>query len=168
MKKLLAIILVLFMGCETAINQETVSYEGEQILVGKVDWNGLTGASYSDWFMSGYKSYQPDTTALSGVVLDNIEIVLFLGTWCSDSQTQVPQFYKILDFLHYDLNKLTTVSLERQEDRKLVSPQHEEENWDICFVPTIIFLRNGQELDRIIEYPERTLEKDIARITIAQ
>jgi hypothetical protein len=166
MKRLIAITLILFTGCETPVNQEIVSYEGEQILVGRVNWTGLTTAPYADWFIQGYQSYPVDTSSLAGIApgLEDLEIILFLGTWCSDSQTQVPQFYKILDYLHYDLRRLTTIALERQEDKKLVSPQHQEADWGIGFVPTIIFIRDGTELGRITEYPQQSLEKDMARI----
>ena len=35
---------------------------------------------------------------------------------------------------------------------------------DIELVPTFIFYRNGEELGRIVETPEDTLEKDLAEI----
>lgn len=89
---------------------------------------------------------------------------MFLGTWCSDSQVEVPQFYKILDHVGYDLSKMTVVALERLESRELVSPQHEEVEYKITHVPTFIFKRAGKEIGRVTEYPEKTLEKDMVRI----
>ena len=87
-----------------------------------------------------------------------------MGTWCEDSQVQVPQFYKILDYLHFNMDQLQVIGLEKEEDGRLVSPQHEESGLDIGFVPTIIFVRNGEELGRITEYPRKSLEKDMAEI----
>jgi hypothetical protein len=164
MKKAATIIIIFIIGCTAKFNQETTNLDDEQILVGKVNWDGLTQSPYGEWFTPNYLSYVVDSTTLAEVDINNIEIVMFLGTWCSDSQVEVPQFYKILDYIEYDLNKMTVVALERLENRDLVSPQHEEEEYNIGFVPTMIFLRDGIEIGRITEYPEKTLEKDMARI----
>ena len=164
MKRVATIFLILFVGCTTKFNQETTNLESEQILVGKVNWDGLTQSPYGEWFTPNYLSYVVDSTTLADVDVDNIDIVMFLGTWCSDSQVEVPQFYKILDHVNYDISKMSVIALERLENRDLVSPQHEEEEYIIGFVPTMIFLREGKELGRITEYPEKTLEKDMAAI----
>lgn len=164
MKKAATIVLIFIIGCTAKFNQETTNLDNEQILVGKVNWDGLTQSPHGEWFTPNYLSYVVDSATLSEVDVENIEIVMFLGTWCSDSQVQVPQFYKILDHVSFDINKMSVVALERMENRDLVSPQHEEEAYKIGFVPTMIFLRGGKEIGRITEYPERTLEKDMARI----
>jgi len=166
MKNIALILLLFAVGCTTKINQETINIEDEQILVGKVNWAGLTQQPYDEWFTPTYLSYTVDSQSLTALAsnTDKIEVLMFMGTWCSDSQVEVPQFYKILDHLEYDLSKMTVVALERLESRKLVSPQHEEADYDISHVPTFIFLKDGKELGRITEYPEKTLEKDMVRI----
>jgi hypothetical protein len=166
MKIIISILLIILVGCTTSMNQETVNIEDEQILVGKVNWQGLTQQPYDEWFTPTYLSYRVDSLTLAsfGTKIDEIEIIMFLGTWCSDSQVEVPQFYKILDHIGYDLSKMTVVALERLESRELVSPQHEEVEYDITHVPTFIFKRAGSEIGRVTEYPERTLEKDMVGI----
>ena len=155
----------LMLGCtEDPINQEIISHEGERILVGEVDLAGLSEEPHVYWFDDNYRRYDVDTAALAGTSLEGVEITLFLGTWCSDSQLQVPQFYKILTWLDYDKSNLTMVGLDNHPDRDLQSPQHEEEGLNIEFVPTLIFYREGEELGRIIEFPKASLEKDLARI----
>ena len=166
MKNLIGILLIILLGCTTSMNQETVNIEEEQILVGKVNWQGLTQQPYDEWFSPTYLSYGVDSLTLTslGSKINEIEIIMFLGTWCSDSQVEVPQFYKILDHISYDLSKMTVVALERLESRELVSPQHEETEYKITHVPTFIFKRAGKEIGRVTEYPEKTLEKDMVRI----
>ena len=164
MKKAATIVLIFIIGCTTKFNQETTNLDNEQILVGKVNRDGLTQSPYKEWFTPNYISYVVDSATLTEVDVDNTEIVMFLGTWCSDSQVEVPQFYKILDHINYDLNKMSVVALERLENRDLVSPQHEEEAYQIGFVPTMIFLRDGKEIGRITEYPKKTIEKDMLTI----
>ena len=168
MKNSILILLLLAIGCTTKLNQETVNINEEQILVGKINWDGLTQAPYDEWFTPTYLSYNVDSTTLVALdsKQDDIEILMFMGTWCEDSRVEVPQFYRILDHAGYNLSALTVVALERLESRKLVSPQHEEADYDITHVPTFIFIRDGQEIGRITEYPEKTLEKDMVRIIL--
>ena len=168
MKNIILILLLLAIGCTTKLNQETVNINEEQILVGKINWDGLTQAPYDEWFTPTYLSYNVDSTTLVALdsKRDDIEILMFMGTWCEDSRLEVPQFYRILDHLGYNLSAMTVVALERLESRKLVSPQHEEADYDITHVPTFIFIRDGQEIGRITEYPEKTLEKDMVRIIL--
>ena len=159
------LILIIPLSCSAPINQETVNYENETILVGEVNWDGLTKPPYEEWFSTYYLDYRVDTASLSQVnKVDDLEIIMFLGTWCSDSQTQVPQFYKILDHVGFDIDKMLVVALERLETGELVSPQGEESGYGIGFVPTMIFVHDGEEIGRITEYPEVTLERDFAKI----
>jgi thiol-disulfide isomerase/thioredoxin len=166
MKNTIIILLFILIGCTTKMNRETISFENEQILIGKINRQGLTQQPYDEWFTPTYLSYSADSTTLAalGSKIHDIEILMFLGTWCSDSQEEVPQFYKILDHINYDLSGMTVIALERIESRALVSPQHEEEAYEITHVPTFIFMRDGQEIGRITEYPEKTLEKDMVNI----
>lgn len=160
------ILVVLVISCSSPINQETINYENEKVLVGKVDWDGLTKSPYGDWFKPNYIDYVVDTTTLgmAQLQLDDIEIVVFLGTWCSDSQLEVPEFYKIIDYLHYDIESMEVIALEKLENTQMVSPQQEEKEYNITHVPTFIFKRNGIEVGRITEYPEQSLEKDMVSI----
>ena len=165
MKKLLSIFIIFSISC-TTYNQETTSLESEQILVGRVNWDGFTNPVYSDWFAPNYLNYIVDTTSLNLLESTNLDfdILMFMATWCTDSQVEVPQFYKILDYLQYDVNQMTIVALEKTESGKLESAQHEEAEFNITHVPTFIFFKNGKEAGRITEYPTKTLEKDMVEI----
>lgn len=171
MKKFLSIALVLtVIGCAGPVNREKENIYGEKILVGTVNWDGLTAGQYGTWFVPNYKNYQVDNTSLEPLVpvIGDIEIKVFLGTWCEDSQVQVPQFYKMMDYLGYDISTIEVIALERLENLNLVGPNGEEQGMNITHVPTFIFYRDGQELGRIVEYPERTIEKDMAQIILGE
>lgn len=163
---LIFVVLLIPFGCDSSkeVNHEITSHEGEKILVGEIDILGLSVEPYQTWFDENYKNYVVDAASIENVDVDEVKIQLFLGTWCSDSQLQVPQFIKILNYLKYDLNNLSMIGLDNHPDRDLQSPQHEEEGLDIQFVPTFIFYRDGIELGRIVEYPEKSLEKDMSKI----
>jgi hypothetical protein len=166
MKKSLFAIFVLLISCDAPVNQEVVNYDGETILVGDMDWEGLTSAPYGTWFINGYKEYVVDSVALQPLVgnMSGVHISVFVGTWCDDSKYQLPQFYKILDFLKYDLGELRVVGLERLEDTQLVGPNQQAPTNDIGFVPTYIFYQEDVEQGRITEFPQQSLEKDMAKI----
>lgn len=170
-KKLTTIALVfLFWGCAVPENQVKENIEGEEILIGPVNWDGLTQAPFAEWFVPNYKDYKVDAESLALIqpVINDIEILVFLGSWCEDSQVQVPQFYKMMDHLEYEISMIETIALERLENRDLVGPKGEEQGYNISHVPTFIFSKEGKELGRIVEYPNRTIEKDMVDILSAQ
>lgn len=163
-------LLLIALSCSAPINQEKENIDGEQILVGSINWDGLTSGNHGVWFVPGYKEYQVDETSLASIepIIGDIQIKLFLGTWCEDSQVQVPQFYKMMDHLGYNISGMEVVALERLENRDLVGPNGEEEGMNITHVPTIIFYKEGKELGRIVEYPNRTIEKDMVEILLVE
>lgn len=163
-------LLFIVISCSVPINQEKENIDGEQILVGSINWDGLTSGNHGSWFVPGYKDYQVDETSLALIepIIGDIKIKLFLGTWCEDSQVQVPQFYKMMDHLGFDVSTMEVVALERLENRDLVGPNGEEEGMNISHVPTIIFYKDGTELGRIVEYPNRTIEKDMVEILMVE
>jgi len=109
-----------------------------------------------------YPIYEPDAELLPQLktLLANKSILIFLGTWCGDSQKQLPRFYKILDALQLEEGLVTLVCVdESKKDEKGLT-----EKMDIVSVPTFIFFENGQELGRITESPIGTLESDMIEI----
>lgn len=154
-------------GQSTAmLNQQIVNHEGEAIMVGRIDRQGLQQPPFSEWFSSGYEQYTVDVASLDGLqpALKEIEILAFLGTWCSDSQQEIPHLYKILDHLSFKMESFTLIALSNQPEFYKQSPQGEEKDWNIEYVPTVIFLKGGMEIGRIVEYPLESLEKDMAKI----
>ena len=146
-----------------SLNKEIIT-ERDSIgmLVGLCNRAGLLKMPYDSWFKPVYNDYSVDMKTLKKAkgLLENIRITVFMGTWCGDSREQVPQFYKILDSLHFDESGLTLICLDR--DKK--SPSDEQKGMNIERVPTMVFYRGTDEIGRIIETPEKILEKDIVRI----
>ena len=71
---------------EPIINQEILSEEGEHILVGKITREGLAKEAYSYWMDYEHQNYTVDVETLDGIqeTINSVEILVFLGTWCSD------------------------------------------------------------------------------------
>ncbi|MCH7516846.1 MAG: thioredoxin family protein, partial [Bacteroidetes bacterium] len=120
--------------------------------------------SFSRWWNSAYNMYEVDSVDVIElkVKLENVDIKIIMGTWCSDSRTEVPHFYKILDEINYPEEKITLININRDKQ----GLENEVEGLDINFVPTIIFIRAGKELGRIVEMPYETLEQDMLEIIL--
>lgn len=107
-------------------------------------------------------SYQPDPGAVEVLkqVVQPTEIVLFYGTWCSDSHREIPRFLKIMEMA--DNRNLTVTEYEVNRQKKDALGRFEM--FGVEFVPTFIMMRNGKELGRIVERPEKSLAEDLAAI----
>lgn len=150
----------------TSVNQQIQSEKGAPMLVGKINRAGLQKEPFSTWFKEGYQNYTVDAATLQTVKdkMNATEVLVFMGTWCGDSKREVSHFYKILDNMGYSEKKLQIVAVDNHPDRYKQSPQHEEKGWNIEYVPTFIFLKDGKEVGRIVEAPQETLEKDLSKI----
>lgn len=132
------------------------------MIVGLFHESDLQQEPFATWFNSGFESYEPNTEAMSTIKdnISNYEIIAFMGTWCPDSRREVPKFFKLLEDANYPMDKLTIYGV----DRSKITPDNKQEKWELNRVPTFIFLKNGQEVNRFVERPRESLEQDIAKI----
>ncbi len=158
-------------GCKSVskvqINpQQSTSVDGLPMLLGKIDRASLTAPDYNSWFQTEYNAYSVQSTVLEPAKsrLKGITVEIFMGTWCEDSQREVPHFYKIMDHLNIEDKIVTIIAVDDHPDRLKTSPQGEERGKNIEFVPTFIFRRNGTEIGRIVEMPRISLEADMIEI----
>lgn len=151
---------------EEKVAQEEATTEEAPILVGIFKRDTLESRSYNKWFMQSYKDHALDKESVPQLRkgLEDVRITAFMGTWCEDSQREVPAFFKILDEVDYESNtvKIVTVSEDKTEPAELVK------NKNITNVPTFIFMKDGKELGRIVEYPLESLENDMVKILSGQ
>lgn len=131
----------------------------KEILYGYCDRYGLEKGESGKLFDEYYQIYEPDQAVLNQLKLkqEGIEILIILGTWCSDSQEQVPKFFKILDKIRFNKKSVQLICVSRDKEAGDV----ETMNYNIQKVPTFIVYRKGREIGRIIETPYTTLEKDL-------
>ncbi|WP_130735339.1 thioredoxin family protein [Flavobacterium sp. J27] len=136
------------------------------ILVGKTKKKDLLQEPFNEWFEAGFADYQPNSELINQIKKLNIDytITIFMGTWCEDSQNQVPKFYKILKELNFSEEKTTLITMLRDK----TTPDLFEKGLKITNVPTFIFFEKGKEVNRIVESPVETLEADILQILSKQ
>lgn len=133
------------------------------ILLGEIEKKDFLSPPFDDWFVQTYDTYEPSHKELEEIrkeISDIDEIKIFMGTWCADSQREVPNIFKILELTNFDLDKVHMVAV----DRSKTAPDDSHTTYGVTRVPTIIFYRDGEELNRFVEYPIETFEKDIANI----
>jgi thiol-disulfide isomerase/thioredoxin len=103
---------------------------------------------------------EQDLVEMIGNVSAGVDFLVFLGTWCGDSRREVPHFLKIADRCGIGQSRVRLHGLDRsKKSREGLADQYHIER-----VPTFIFLRNGNEIGRITEKPNGTLEADMLAI----
>ena len=163
----LALIGFLFLT-NTAISQiknvkvKDPKLNNKEVMIGSCDKDGLTEGQFGVYFESQYEMYKPAEKYIEQMkgIINNIDITIVFGTWCSDSKIQVPRFYKVLDKAGFNEMHLKIIGVNR--DKNALSVNISDLN--ITLIPTFIVFQNGVEIGRITESPKKTLEKDLAKI----
>lgn len=148
------------------LHQEVVTEGGQQFLLGPITKDLLNQPPYSDWYEQNYAAYEPESATTTEIkeMIKKHHVLIFLGTWCGDSKREVPRFLKIMDMADLSEDRLKIIAVDRREPNIKKSPTGEHWGLQIKRVPTFIFLKDGKEVNRIVESPRITLESDILEI----
>ncbi len=163
----LAAFFLILQACEprkVVVNREVDTKNDGKMLLGFQTKDQLLKEPYSQWYVREHSDYILDEKTiveLKKEKLNSYNIVLVMGTWCSDSHREVPRFFKILEATNFSESKLTIIAV----NRKYEAPGGEEGIYNIQRVPTIIVQKYGKEIGRIIENPSTGyLERDLLQI----
>jgi len=164
MKQFLIIALVIF-SAQIALAQTEVYREanGTKILKGFMTKQELATDSAFIWFAQNQQGYVPDQNALQLLRAnrDSVNIIAFGGTWCGDTKNILPKFFVLTDAAGLSPDRVTLLGV----DRSKKTIQHLSEAFGITNVPTIIVMKNGKEMGRVVEYGHTGLfDKDLAEI----
>lgn len=165
--------LILFTSCHRGavpastpvVNTETKTATGQPMLLGHCSVAELYREPYSKWYNTSFSNYKTDSNTIAqlGSALKGKTIEVFLGTWCGDSQREVPRLVKILQQARFDTANLKLIFVDNTPGKYKQSPQHEEQGLFIFRVPTIV-IYGKSEMGRIVESPVVSLEKDLLTI----
>ena len=135
---------------------------GEMILLGKINKANLQTSNHTPWFNQDYHSISIDPQWIENLkpYLIGLRIKVFMGTWCEDSQREIPHFFKLLQALEFDQNHIEMYAMSEEK----TTPENYERGWEIYNLPTIIFLKNENEINRFVEFPVNSLESDVTKI----
>jgi thiol-disulfide isomerase/thioredoxin len=148
------------------VNKVFKDDKGTEKLLGIINKEGLETAPFNTWFDPNYDDYLVNDKIVKKLKdsLNQYTIKVFLGTWCGDSKKEVPQFYSILDATNFPESQLEVIAVDNTEEAYKQAPNREEKGLNIHRVPTFIFYKNGKEVNRIVEHPNETLERDMLKI----
>jgi hypothetical protein len=113
-------------------------------------------------WMDHVAAYQPKLEALDKLraLGREVRIEIYFGSWCSDSETHLSAFFKILDLVDSPLIQTVYVGVPEAKDKRAAYYQGR----DIAKLPTFVVSVDGREAGRIVETPERSVEEDLVRI----
>jgi thiol-disulfide isomerase/thioredoxin len=153
MKKILLFVTIFTVSVAgfTQVPYEVISERpNEKTYKGIISRDLLEKDTSFKWYAENKKGYTPNTDALEGLKKnkDSIHLVAFMGTWCSDSHVIIPKFYSLLDAAGFPQEKVTLIGV----DRKKTTYSDITGALNVKNVPTIIIMKNGKEMGRVVEY----------------
>lgn len=173
MNKILILLAVITLSCGNTVSKaqkekadnakmEDTSPQ-KDMLLGEFQKEELQQKPFSKWFEPRYSEFEPQSEAMSTIKknIKDYDIKVLMGTWCGDSKREVPKLLKILDEADYNYENLEMVAV----DYNKTTPSKIEEELNVHRVPTIIFYKDGKEVNRFVEYSqEESIEEDLAKI----
>ena len=111
-------------------------------------------------FKRNYDAYEV-TAGIDGLPA-NLTVKILFGTWCHDSEREVPRMLKLLAASGVKEENISLISLDIRKEE----PEGRAGALDVRFTPTFIFFIGGTELGRIVEQPSKSLLEDIKLITL--
>ena len=137
-------------------NNSPVSINGEPMIIGHTTYENILN-HFDDW-----RAVADTVTVDSAVVQqfkairEPVHILLFLGTWCGDSRRGVPPFMAVFRAANNPNLKLDIIGVTRdKEDPEGLAPRYGIER-----VPTFVILKDGKEIARLVEFPQKTFAQD--------
>lgn len=162
-KYVLFVILIGFFACKTQYtaskNQNTfhayeVSYDGEgrKILRGLITRADIERDTAFSWFKKNYTLGKPDANTVKVFKQHgkDFHLLVFGGTWCSDTQNLLPQLYQLADASEYADSNITLIGV----DHAKTTLDNLDKTFHVVDVPTFIVMKDGKEVGRVVEYGE--------------
>lgn len=125
--------------------------------VGKISTDHLL--SEYPAFAKEYETFQPSARQLQDIqALAGKDVIALFGTWCHDSEREVPRLIKLLEMGNVEVRQLKLYGVSRRKD----DPEGYSKKYALKYTPTIVISDDSGEVARIIERPKGNLAADIA------
>ena len=90
----------------------------------------------------------------------DLEVKILFGTWCHDSEREVPKMLKLLEASGVKQENISLIALDIRKEE----PKGRAKALGVKYTPTFIFFTGGRELGRIIERPIDDLTQDVTAL----
>ena len=138
---------------------------GSKVLKGFIAPTILATDTAFTWFVQGQKSFTPNADVVKqyAAAKDSVSFFVFGGTWCEDTKHLLPNFFATTGAAGIPANHITLVGVDREKKTLF----NLSEVFNVTLVPTIIVMKNGKEIGRVVEYgrigaPEKEVGQMIA------
>jgi Thioredoxin. len=170
-KFFIGIIVLIFTACHTTRHYATPHYKTvpdakTKVLKGIINRQVLETDTAFKWFKENMKWGFADSGAVAAFKQygSRFTVIVFGGTWCSDTKNLLPVFYRLVDKSGYDEKNITLVAVDRNKQ----TTHGLNKKYHITNVPTFIVLQNGKEAGRVIEYGKyNAIDKELGEIVTA-
>lgn len=132
------------------ISLKDENHPEQHILNGIITKYALLNDSTYKWYTGSQSSYTPAeaTVAALSAVKNKMQFVIFGGTWCEDTQFILPKFFKLQEQAGYPDAGVSFFAVDRT--KKTIGGITDA--FKVSNVPTIIVMKDGKEVGRIVEY----------------
>jgi thiol-disulfide isomerase/thioredoxin len=154
MKFLTTFAFVFFMQTMNAQTPYTIVKDeknpGGLIYTGLINKYTLINETSFTWYNENQKNYKPSTELLNGfeAAKSKVHFVVFGGTWCDDTQFILPKFFKLQQLSGISDSCISFFGVNRE--KKTI--ENVAAAFNITNVPTIIVMKSGKEIGRVVEY----------------
>ena len=115
------------------------------------------------WYIPSQGYYNPDTATLNAFerAKSKFQFVIFGGTWCEDTHFILPKFFKLQEKSGLPDEVITLYGVNRAK----TSLGNIAKAFNITLVPTIIVMKDGKEIGRVVEYGKNgKWDKELAEL----
>lgn len=140
---------------------------GQDNIIGETNKRDILKSEHSSWFNEVYSSYTPKSETIEELThifkKNDFQVDVYFGTWCSDSQREVPKLIKLLEESQFNFKYLNLIGVDRDKIIPGITEEKQEE-LNVFNVPTIIVYQEDKEVNRFVEYAQESLEEDLLKI----
>lgn len=136
--------------CSYVVLPDSV-HDNAKMLVGIIHKNDLSSDTAFSWYAESQRIYpHPDTSAVNAFRnnKDKIYFLIFGGTWCMDTHFILPKFYKIQEASGFPEDHVTVFAV----NHHMQTMGNLAKAFNIRQTPTIMVMKDGKELGRLVEY----------------
>ena len=147
---LIAVVSLLSFAC--------TAYSDEKMHLGEIKIEQLL-TNYPS-FQKQYQAFEVNHAEKEELakISANINVKVFFGSWCHDSQREVPRLAKLVEGNPNFSIKYYGLDFNKRD------PDGLAESHGVKYTPTIIFYVDNQEIGKIIEKPDTSLYQEIRSI----
>jgi thiol-disulfide isomerase/thioredoxin len=151
MKRIILLISFAFTGLASfSQSQYEVTVEGpDKILKGVLSRDLIQKDSAFKWYAQNLQGYVPNANVVSALkAKSNLHFIVFGGTWCDDTKNILPKFFSLTDAAAIPSANISLIGV----DRSKKTLGNLAESLNVYNVPTVIVLKDGKEVGRVVEY----------------